>query len=62
MSRMPSTRRMLSPPGGILNSSSPGMTIFRLSSPASTTPVDSTVSCMHLSATHEPQNRDIAQP
>ena len=28
MSRMPSTRRMLSPPGGILNSSSPGMMIF----------------------------------
>ncbi len=36
--------------------------MFTRSRLPSTIAVDSMVSCMHLSAVHAPQNRDIAQP
>ena len=36
--------------------------MFTRSSLPSTIAVDSIVSCMHLSAVHDPQNRDMAQP
>ena len=39
-----------------------GVTICTRSSEPSATPVDSTVSCMHLSAAQAPVKRDIAQP
>jgi len=38
------------------------MTMLTRSRLPSITAVDSTVSCMDLSATQLPQNRDIAQP
>ena len=41
---------------------SSGMMIFTRSSAPSTTAVDSTVSCMHLSAAHAPVKRDMAKP
>ncbi len=39
-----------------------GVTIWMRSTLPSMTPVDSTVSCMHLSAVQVPVKRDIAQP
>ena len=50
MPSMVSLRRMFSPPSGMRNSSGPGMTMLSRSRLPSTTAVDSTVSCMHLSA------------
>jgi hypothetical protein len=58
--RKVSVSRMFRPPGGIVKSV--GVTICTRSSEPSTMPVDSTVSCMHLSADHAPVNRDIAHP
>ena len=51
---------MLSPPSGMTKSA--GLTMLIRSKLASIAAVDSIVSCMVLSATHEPAKRDMAQP
>ena len=60
MPRMVSSRRMSSPPSGMAKSV--GVTILTRSRLPSITAVDSTVSCMHLSAAQAPVKRDMAKP
>ena len=60
MPRNVSPSRMPSPPSGIAKSV--GVTILMRSMLPSITPVDSTVSCMHLSAAQAPVKRDMAKP